>query len=183
VRELSLHLLDIIQNSREAGASDILVEVEEDTARDELVMRVTDNGGGVPPERLPHLFDPFYTTRKTRHVGLGLPLLKAAAERTGGTATVVSAPGHTVVEARFGHSNVDRAPLGDLPGTLLAAMLDDGSPRLRYHHVVNGESFEMDSAEVRRVLDGVPVGQTEVYGWLWSYLDENVRILRSGLTP
>ncbi len=183
MRELSLHLLDMLQNSREAGATDVIAEVIEDTRRDEMVLRVTDNGRGVPVEQLPHLFDPFYTTRNTRHVGLGLPLLKAAAERAGGTATVASAPGRTTVEARFVHSHLDRAPLGDVADTLLAMMLDDTAPRLRYRHVANGNRFEVDSAEIRRLLDGMPIRQTEAYAWLRSYLEEGIRTVRQGLAP
>ena len=93
--------------------------VDEDLAADRLTITVEDNGRGIPPEKLPKLFDPFYTTRSTRHVGLGLPLLKAAAERCNGDVTLASEVGvGATLTATFQHSHLDRAPLGDLTGTL-----------------------------------------------------------------
>ena len=124
MRELSLHILDILQNSVEAGATRVELSVVEDLAADRLTIEVRDNGRGIPPDKLPHVFDPFYTSRKTRHVGLGLPLLKAAAERCNGDATIVSEVGAgTTLTAIFQHSHLDRAPLGDMTGTLLSFVL------------------------------------------------------------
>jgi len=173
-----LHLLDLLENSREAGANAICVSVSESAQRDELVLSVADDGRGFSPEALANAFDPFYTTRQTRPVGLGLPLLKAAAERAGGSATVESRPGHTKVEARFVRSHIDRAPLGDVAGSLLAAMSDARCPRIRYHHEMDGRSFDFDSAEVAEALDGVPLTDAQVQLWLHSYLQQNIATVR-----
>jgi hypothetical protein len=136
MRELSLHILDILQNSVEAGATRVALSIVEDLAADLLTIEVRDNGRGIPPDKLPHVFDPFYTSRKTRHVGLGLPLLKAAAERCDGDAILVSAVGAgTTVTATFRHSHLDRAPLGDMTGTLLSFVLG-GACELGYVHRV-----------------------------------------------
>jgi anti-sigma regulatory factor (Ser/Thr protein kinase) len=136
MRELSLHILDILQNSVEAGATRVELTIDEDLAADRLTITIEDNGRGIPPEKLPALFDPFYTTRSTRHVGLGLPLLKAAAERCNGDVTVASEVGAgTTLTAAFQHSHLDRAPLGDLTGTLLTFVLG-GACDLRYVHRV-----------------------------------------------
>ena len=183
MRELSLHLLDILENAREAGATEILVEIREDSARDELVIRVVDDGRGIPNEVLQRVFDPFFTTRQTRHVGLGLPLLKAAAERAGGSASVVSGCGCTEVTARFQHSHIDRAPLGDVAGSLIAALLGRRGPRLRYSHWVNGKSFTLDSDEVSEALGGIDLGHPSVGRWLQTLVGEEIRSLRVGMAP
>lgn len=120
MQELSLHLLDLLENSVRAGARTILVSLEEDTARDRLVLTVEDDGPGFgePPERV---LDPFFTTKQGKRTGLGLSLLRAAAEQTGGRLTLGRSPlggARVAAELRLGH--VDRMPLGDLPGTLFA---------------------------------------------------------------
>lgn len=182
MRELSLHLLDLMQNSREAGADTIEVEVSYDAARDRLLLRVTDNGRGMSAEALARAFDPFFTTRRTRDVGLGLPLLKAAAERAGGDARIESRPGRTKVTAEFGLAHIDRAPLGDIVGTLLAVLIDAEAPRLLYRHRVNEDTFEFDSAELAEVLDGVPFGEPEVRRWLRRYLESEIGALDNETT-
>jgi len=178
MRELSLHLLDLLENSREAGASTISVSVRESTDRDELVLSVSDDGRGFSAEALASAFDPFYTTRQTRPVGLGLPLLKAAAERAGGDATVVSRPGHTEVEARVVRAHIDRAPLGDVAGSLMALLADARSPRIRYHHQMDGRSFDFDTAEVTEALDGLPLTDGRVQRWLRDYLEQSIAEVR-----
>ena len=146
MRELSLHILDILQNAVEAGATSVELTIDEDLPGDWMTFSVRDNGRGIPPERLPHLFDPFYTTRKTRHVGLGLPLLKAAAERCSGDASITSGVGAgTTLTATFQHSHLDRAPLGDIAATLMSFVLGS-TCELRYAHRVVRRVGEWRSA-------------------------------------
>lgn len=183
MRELALHLLDLLQNAVEAGASEVGVEVSEDTGRDELLVKVVDNGRGMTREAVERAFDSFFTSRTTRHVGLGLPLLRAAAERAGGGVSLTTKPGHTEVVARFAHSHIDRAPLGDVAGSLVAFLLNERHPRLRYTHRVNGRSFTFDSAEIEEALDPIPVGSASAIGWLQSYLGESIASLREGVAP
>jgi len=198
MRELSLHILDILQNSVEAGATRVELTVDEDLAADRLTITVEDNGRGIPPDKLPKLFDPFYTTRSTRHVGLGLPLLKAAAERCNGDVTLASEVGvGTSLTATLQHSHLDRAPLGDLTGTLLTFILG-GACDLRYVHRVrearvdketrrqgdgsggagergNGgreREFEFDTAEIRSELVDVPLTHPDVREWLRQFIAE-----------
>jgi len=124
MRELSLHILDAMQNSLEAGATLIELTIEEDLKADRLTITVRDNGRGMAEEQLARIADPFFTTRSTRHVGLGIPLFKAAAEHCNGALTVTSRLGEgTTLQATFQHSHIDRAPLGDIAGTLLAVIL------------------------------------------------------------
>lgn len=181
MRELSLHLLDLLENACEAGATEISVEVQEDREQDSLVITVFDNGRGMSAEKARAATDPFYTTRSTRRVGLGLPLLKAAAELTGGSLSLESRPGRTEVTARFGHSNVDRAPLGDVASSLMAVLLKERAPRLLYSHKVNGRCFRFDSRQVNEVLGRVPLTTAAVASWLHSHLDNNIRALRDGM--
>jgi anti-sigma regulatory factor (Ser/Thr protein kinase) len=175
VRELSLHILDVLENAIEAGAAQITLTIEEDTALDLLSLTVRDNGQGMPPELAARVLDPFVTTRQTRHVGLGLPLLAAAAERTGGRVEVDSTPGAgTVVHATFGLRHWDRAPLGDLPATLLSVLLAQPPVEIVYEHRVDGREFGFSSAEARQMLGDVPLSHPQVCAWLREYLQEGI---------
>lgn len=178
MRELSLHILDVIENAIEAGARRIEVEIDEDTARNVLAIRVADDGRGMDEETLQRATDPFFTTRTTRHVGLGLPLFKAAAERCNGSLTITSQPGRgTEVKATFQYDHIDRAPLGDMPSTLLGAVLSHRECDIAYRHRVDGRTFEVDTAELREALGEVPLSHPQVRAWLEAYLEEGIRAL------
>jgi anti-sigma regulatory factor (Ser/Thr protein kinase) len=180
VRELSLHILDALENSVEAGARRIELRIEEDLREDRLTITITDDGRGMSEELSKRVLDPFVTTRSTRHVGLGLPLFAAAAERCAGELRIQSQPGvGTTVVATFQHSHVDRAPLGDLPGSLLAVMLSERPVDICYKHIVGDRHFELDSAEIRRLLEGVPLTHPPVRDWLTSTLTEGIAALGS----
>lgn len=175
MRELSLHLLDLLQNSLEAGATHLDVSIEEDLTADRLIIEVRDNGRGMSPDMARRALNPFFTTRTTRHVGLGLPLLAAAAKRCEGELSVDSQPGSgTVVRATFRHSHIDRAPLGNMAGTLLAFLLggDGRPPRLHYRHRVGDETFEFDSAAIEAEVGEVPLSYPPLRDWLHDYIAE-----------
>jgi len=178
MRELSLHILDVLQNSREAGATLIELTIEEDLLSDRLTIMVRDNGRGMNETQLARIFDPFYTTRKTRHVGLGLPLFKAAAERCNGDLTITSQlEKGTTLQATFEHSHIDRAPLGDLAGALLVVILG-GTCDIHYAHRVDGKEFEFDTADFRAELGEVPLTHPEVRKWLQEFIADGERDLR-----
>lgn len=185
MRELSLHILDLLQNAVEADARVVDVRVTEDLAGDLLIVTVEDDGRGMDADTVRRAADPFFTTRTTRHVGLGLPLLAAAARRCDGDLGVESQQGRgTKVVATFRHSHIDRAPLGDLPGTLLAFLLAspqgrDEAPRLRYRHSVGDEMFEFDSAAVRAEVGDVPFSYPPLREWLHGYIAEGEATLAS----
>ena len=180
MRELSLHILDALENSVEAGATRIELRIEEDLPKDRLTITITDNGHGMSEELAKKVLDPFVTTRSTRHVGLGLPLFAAAAERCAGELRIQSQPGvGTTVVATFQHSHIDRAPLGDLPGSLMAVMLPERPVDIYYKHIVGDRDFEMDTAEIRRLLEGVPLAHPRVREWLESTLTEGLAALGS----
>jgi len=171
MQELSLHVLDLVQNAVEAGADEIEIEIKEDWERDRLTITVSDNGRGMTPQQATRLTDPFYTTRQSRQVGLGVPLLAAAAEAAGGGVQVTSRPGQgTSVMATFGLSHLDRAPLGDMGATIQAALVGRPALQLSYRHGTGRGSFELDLRELRARLGEVAPDQPVVANWIRQYV-------------
>ena len=178
MNELSLHILDIAQNSLKAGAALIEIRVEEDVPRDTLTVTVRDDGHGMDPGFLARAADPFTTTRATRKVGLGLPLFRFSAESTGGSFKLESAPGEgTVVTAVFGLSHIDRVPLGDMASTMVSLILASPGTDFLYERAListDGEDrYTLDTREVREVMEGISLSSPEVIEWLREYLSEN----------
>ena len=180
MRELALHILDVAENSLEAGASLIQIQVMEDTEADVLIISVTDDGRGMDHDLLSRVLDPFVTTRKTRRLGLGLPLFAAAAEHCNGSFDIRSEPGKgTELVARFQHSHIDRAPLGDMAATLMALILGNQGVELAYTHQVDGKTFSFSTAEIKQELGDVPITLGPVVQWLRDFLAENLDALYS----
>ncbi|MCL6638130.1 MAG: ATP-binding protein [Firmicutes bacterium] len=182
MRELSLHILDIARNSIEAGADEIEIRVRENTGEDNLRFSVIDNGPGIKRELLPVITDPFFTTKeKKKPVGLGLSLLKAAAERCDGGITINSEPGKgTEVTASFRHSHIDRMPLGDLPSTITVLITMPGLKGLRYDHEVNGRCFTFSLQELDELSGGPPAKWPVALRLLRDYLEEGILRLYGG---
>jgi anti-sigma regulatory factor (Ser/Thr protein kinase) len=173
LRELALHLLDIIENSISAGASRVIVTIEEDLLADTLSMCIEDNGKGMDAEMVSRVIDPFVTSRTTRKVGLGIPLLKAAAEDCNGSLTIDSTPGAgTKVSVKFQHSHIDRMPLGDLPGTFLGLVV--GSPDVQWiiRYTFNQATFEFDNQPILEELEGIPLTEPAVLQYLRTTLED-----------
>lgn len=182
MRELSHHILDLLENALEAGATEVELEIDEDLDADRLEIAVRDNGRGMDAQTARRAIDPFFTTRTTRHVGLGLPLFAAAARRCEGDLVLESAPGRgTAVTATFRRSHLDRAPLGDMTGTLLAFLLSERGAGLRfvYRHRVNGRSFDLDTSAIRAELEDIPLSHPLVWEWLRDYIAAG----EAGLAP
>ena len=181
MRELSLHILDLLENSLAAGASRVRVTIDEYMRQNLLRITVADDGRGMDPETRLKAVDPYYTTRTTRHVGLGLPLFKAAAERCAGRFELASEPGvGTTVSAEFQHNHIDRAPLGDMVSTLMGALLADRERwDLEFVHRLDEGEFSLDTAEVREILGDIPLGHPSVREWLQSYLRQGYDALYS----
>ena len=186
MRELSLNVMDIAQNSISAGASLIRVTVEEDEGLDELSISIGDNGRGMTPEQVQNVTDPFFTTRTTRSVGLGVPLFKMEAEMTGGRFSIESQLGvGTTTTAVFKPSSVDMIPLGDINGTInmLVMMNPDLDFLYTRRYKPAGEEqreFALDTRELRTVLgEDVPLNLPEVTQWVKEFLEENTNELLS----
>ena len=154
MRELSLHILDVVENGITAGGNCIWIKVEEDTKADQLKIAIRDNGRGMPLEKLQNINDPFVTSRTTRRVGLGLSLLAAAAERCEGTLRVDTAPSKgTEVEATFRHGHIDRAPLGDMAATITTLIIGNPGIDFVYTHRIDGGEFALDTCEIRAEME------------------------------
>lgn len=174
MQELSLHILDLAYNAVEAGARHVSIEVIEDRAADRLTISVSDDGRGMDEATVRRVVDPFHTSRTTRKVGLGLSLVEAAAEAAGGGLRILSTAGvGTTVEATFQLSHVDRAPLGDLPGTVLVLVAGQPEVAFRYRHVVDGREFEFDGEAYREALGTLPPQDPIALRWLRGALAED----------
>lgn len=178
MKTISDHVLDIVRNSVRAKATLIEIIVGEDKKNDFYTLYIKDNGCGIKREDLEKAADPFFTSRKTRKVGLGLALLKQNAENANGTFEILSEPGEgTVVKAVFQWSHLDRPPLGDIWDTLYLTMLH--SPvRLIYRHKTGKGTFKLDSAEVKEMLGGVPLQQKEMREAIIEWIQNNLKEIR-----
>ena len=176
MQELSLNVLDIAQNSVRAGASLIEITVDEQPAADTLTITVRDDGCGMTPEQVRRVTDPFFTTRTTRRVGLGVPFLKMGAEMTGGSLSIESEPGRgTAVTAVFGLTHIDRMPLGDIAATVASLVQCNPDIDFTYTFRHGAGEFTADTREFRQVLDGVPLSEPSVVGFIGSFIRENTQ--------
>ncbi len=186
MKELSLNILDIAENSVKAGAG--LIEIIIDESDRELTITIRDNGCGMSRETARAAQNPFYTTRTTRRVGMGIPLFKMEAEQTGGSFELTSRsrqefpenPG-TTVKASFYKDHLDFTPLGDVTATLIT--LIQGHPEIdfRFEHRLSGGSAVLDTRQLRQVLgEEVSLGSFEVLGWIRDYLQEQYSEIKTG---
>jgi anti-sigma regulatory factor (Ser/Thr protein kinase) len=183
MRELALHLLDIAENSIAAGATQVQISVTEDPQADRLVISVTDNGRGMDAKTVSQVVDPFFTTRTTRKVGLGIPLLKEAAEACDGGLQIWSEPGNgTRLVVSFQRSHIDRMPLGDVPSTLLTLLVSAPQVNWILTYEADGRTFRFDDAEMKQALDGLPVTEPEVLAWLRETLQEGIAEIQPAQT-
>ena len=172
--ELSLNILDVVQNSVTAGSKLTIISIDANTAADRLAITVEDNGKGMTEDQVSRVTDPFFTTRTTRSVGLGIPFLKMACELTGGALGIESAPGEgTTINAVFGLSHIDRMPLGDIAGTFAA--LVGPSPDIDFvlNYSIDGRSFTADTRDFREILGDVSLSEPQVLSFIDSFIREN----------
>lgn len=176
MKEIALHILDIVENSLAAGATAIDVLVDDDAVSNRLWVSVRDDGLGMDARTLAAIDDPFVTSRTTRVAGLGVPLFKAAAEACNGRLEVRSAPGQgTILEADLQRDHIDRMPLGDLPGTLLGLVVGRPEIRWRFRYRAGGEAFSFDSDPIRQALGDVPLSEPAALRCIRQTLEEGIR--------
>ena len=180
MKEIALHLLDIAENSVAAEGKNISVHVQEDLFHDRLMACVIDDGRGMDATTAQQVQDPFYTTRTTRNVGLGIPLLKLAAEQAEGIFNLQTEPGKgTWVEAEFRHSHIDRMPLGDLASTFLTLLISHPQIDWTFLYRVTdqtkqGREFLFESAELKRELGDISLTEPEVLKFLRGLFEEGI---------
>ena len=182
MQDISLHLLDIVQNSITANANLIEIKIIEDSCNDILSVSISDNGRGMDESTLKMVVDPFYTTRTTRKVGLGLPLFKEAAESCDGSFTIKSQPGNgTKVRADFRLSHIDRPPLGNIDETLVTLVLCNPNIDFVYTHSTCIDKFEFDTRIIKTTLGNVRIDEPEVIKWIGSYIKEGLNEIHGGV--
>jgi len=163
MQELSYHILDLVQNSLTAGSSRVFIHIWEDSPPGLLTIEVEDNGRGMKEEMVRRVVNPFVTSRQNSDIGLGLALLREAAESCGGSLEVFSQEGKgTKVRAQFQLHHIDRAPLGDLGETMETLIAANPEVHFRYQHQVGQESYTLDTEEMKRVLGPEGFGSPEV---------------------
>lgn len=177
MKELSLNILDITENSVKAGAT--LTEININETDDNLVLTIIDDGHGMTAEILDSVTSPFTTTRTTRKVGMGIPLLKLAAEQTGGEVEITSKheseypDNHgTIVKAVFYKNHIDFTPLGDVVATVTTLIQGHPDTDFLFIHSKGENEVRLDTRELRQMLEGVPLDTYEVIKWIEEYLNE-----------
>lgn len=179
MKELSLNILDIAENSVKAKATQIKIFITE--TDEKLLLTVSDNGCGMNDKILKSVENPFYTTRTTRKVGMGIPLLKLAAEQTGGSIKIISTTqgeNHgTQIHADFYKNHIDFTPLGDVAATLVTLIQCNPDIDFIFKHKTDKGEVNLDTAEMRKVLDGITLNTYDVIVWIKEYLNEQYQLL------
>lgn len=182
MRELSLNVMDVAQNSVTAKATLITLVINESDKNDFLDISLSDNGCGMTAEQVQNVIDPFFTTRTTRKVGLGIPLFKMAAEQTGGTFDIKSQKDvGTTLSAHFVKSSVDMTPLGDINSTVKILIQCNPDIDFVFTHSTDLDSFTLDTRQLREILgEDVPLNTPDVLTWIDGYLEEQSSIIYGG---
>lgn len=182
MRELADNIMDIAQNSISAGASLVEIEISVSHEKDSIGFVFRDNGCGMSPEMVKSVAEPFTTTRKTRKVGLGLPLLSQTAMMTGGDFGIQSEVGRgTTVTVSFGLSNIDRPPMGDTSGALFSLVLMNPDIDFVFVYDYDGNRFEFDTREISKMVAPIPLTNPEISAWIKECLYQEISELHGGL--
>lgn len=175
-----MHILDIVQNSISAGATLVTLTVDESPAEDLLTIAVGDNGRGMTPEQVSRLADPFFTSRTTRRVGMGIPLLMDSARQSGGDVRIESEPGKgTEVTAVFGYSNIDRPPLGDVANALMLLVSSNPDLDFLFTYRYDGEEYLFNTADVREIFGEDALENLTIIRNLEKMIKDNMREIRN----
>jgi hypothetical protein len=175
MKDLSLHILDIVQNAITAGASLIRIGITEDMVNNRCSITVSDNGRGMTAEQVEKVRDPYFTSRTTRKVGMGIPLFEQTSRQAGGALLIESEPGvGTTIEADMVHDHIDRPAWGDLPGVI--SMLAGANPELDfvYRHEKDDREFLFDTKEIKEVLEGMPLSELPVMKYMKQMIAEGL---------
>jgi hypothetical protein len=174
MKELSLHILDIAQNSISAGATLVTIEIKESVKNDSLEISVKDNGCGMSEEFAKNVTDPFTTTRTTRKVGMGIPLFKLAAVQAGGDLSLETKQGvGTKITAAMQHGHIDRSPIGDMAETMVNLVSMNDSIDFVYLHSTDDGEAVLDTRQIREIMQDVPLSNMSVLAWIRDYVNEN----------
>jgi len=180
MKDLASHILDILQNSVSAGSTLIELQIDEKVAEDKYIVKFKDNGKGMNMEMVRKVTDPFFTTRTTRKVGLGLPLLKLNAERTGGQLTITSQLNYgTEVCVEFSHKHIDRLPMGDIAGTIALTVSSYPTIEFKYTHNTPFGNFTFSTTEIKDTLGDVPLSNPMVIAFMKDLIRDNLKEIQA----
>lgn len=180
MKELSLHILDIVNNSTRAGAKLVSISIHEDEENDRLYINICDDGSGISDEDLTNICDPYFTTRTTRKVGMGIPLFRMSAEACDGIFSISSTLGEgTQVHAAYQLSHVDRPPLGDIAGILYLLSIGTHNCEFIYRHQNPNGMFEYDSRSVKEIMQDIPLQHPEVRKEIVHFIRQGLETLNS----
>jgi len=172
---ISMHILDIAQNSIRANATLIEINIHENKVKNYFEIVIKDNGKGMDTELLNHVTDPYTTTRTTRKVGMGIPLLKHSAEQANGYLKIFSEKGvGTSVQATFQYDHFDRPPLGDISGTIVLLVAANPDIDFKYIHHINKKIYEFNTIEVKQILGDLKINNPKIRSMLKEMINENL---------
>lgn len=179
MEDLSLHILDIAENSIAAHAKTITIRVRESREKDLLNLEIADDGKGMDQDTLEKALNPFFTTKKTRRFGFGLSLLSEAAKAAEGSFSVKSDPGKgTKIKATFKASHIDTKPLGDIPQTMITLIMGHPEIDLIYSHTTDTAKYTVDTKDIKAQLNGLPINSPEVIKYIKSHIKEGLATIR-----
>lgn len=179
MEDLSLHLLDIAENSIEAQAKNIEIKIEENKGKDILSLEIVDDGQGMDQKTLKKALDPFFTTKKTKRFGLGLSLLAEAAKAANGNFSINSKPGKgTKIKATFQLSHIDIKPLGDITQTLVTLIMTHPEVDISYKHQVNHSLYSLDTKELKAHLNGISINSPGIINFIRNNIKEEIASVR-----
>ena len=175
MKELSMHVYDLMENSTAANSTEVKLTIKDSLKDNIYAFTIEDNGKGMSPEFLAKVTDPYTTSRTTRKVGLGLPLIKMNTENCGGGMKLQSEVGKgTRLDFWFQHNHWDRPPMGDLAGTIVMLCAAHQDIHIIYKHITDEGEFVFDTDEIKEALDGMDMNDIKVFGWLKDMVRENL---------
>jgi len=181
MKDLSLFILDLTENALAAHASEIEIRIQEDREDNRLCLQIRDNGRGMDENTRKKALDPFFTTKTSRKIGLGLPFIKMAAELAEGSFRLDSEPGKgTTVSVEFPLNHLNTPPLGDLPATVYALSSHQEMQKFHFFYGVGSDRFEYDLDQIKSILDGLPLTRGDVMNFITEYIREHIDHLRGG---
>jgi len=179
MEDISLHILDVAENSIKAKAKNIKIKFYENTKNDKTTLEISDDGEGMDKKTLNRSLDPFFTTKNTRTVGLGLSLLSESAKAANGTFSIESEPGKgTHLKAVFQTSHIDKKPIGNMASTLISIISGYPDINLIYIHKFNGKQYKLDTKEIKSQLNGIRINSPEVLKLLKSNIKKGIDSIR-----
>lgn len=178
MKELAMHVYDLMENSTAANSTEVKLTIRDSLKDNIYAFTIEDNGKGMTPEFMAKVTDPYTTSRTTRKVGLGLPLIKMNTENCGGGMKLQSEVGKgTRLDFWFQHNHWDRPPMGDIAGTIVMLCAAHEDIHIIYKHITDEDEFVFDTDEIHEALDGMSMNDVKVMGWLKDMVHENLEAI------